>query len=138
MTRLRRCTALTLVTLLRMSAIDDGWGLRLRFSEPTMVQANGIAGVPGRSPDRIVIGLTNTTVASGARGMVVGAGAGFRARVQQLDATSAQIVIELDQPLAFRVSAKGPETTIRLEPDLDAGAVVTPPTIPRVVVPPVR
>ncbi len=129
---------LALVTLLRMSAVEDGWGLRLRFSEPTAIQANGIAGVPGRSPDRIVIGLTHTTVASGARGMVVGAGAGFRARAQQLDATSGQIVIELDQPLGFRVSAHGPETTISLVPDLDSGVVVTPPTIPRVEVPPVR
>jgi hypothetical protein len=128
--------ALALVTLLRMTSVDGGWGLRLRFSEPSVIQANGISGVAGRSPDRIVIGLTHTTLAAGARGVVTGQV--FRARAQQLDASSAQITIELDVPLGFAIRAHGPETTITLVPDPDSGTTATPPTIPRVEVPPVR
>lgn len=132
----RLATTLALVTLLRMSAVDGGWGLRLRFSAPSIIQANAVSGVPGRSPDRIVIGLTHTTIGAGARGVVTGQV--FRARAQQLDAANAQITIELDVPLGFSIRADGPETIVSLVPDAAPGIVTTPPTIPRVEVPPVR
>ncbi len=109
--------------------------VRLHLSAPVAAQTQQL---PPRAsaPDRLVVDLPGTRLGTGARGVVSGRGPLLRVRTGQLDAGTTRVVLDLEGPLAFEMTNDDGVVTITLEPPEDAPS--TPPTVPRVEVPPVE
>lgn len=106
--------------------------VRLHLSAPVAAQTQQLPPRVG-APDRIVVDLPGTTLGTGARGVVSGRGPLLRVRTGQLDETTARVVLDLEEPVTFRMANDDTVVTITLEAPEEAPSA--PPTIPSVRVP---
>jgi hypothetical protein len=138
----RHPVALALLALLAAAAIADGAELRriaisgrdqtivrLYLSAPVAVRSQAVPLQAGGA-DRILVDLDGTTLATSARGVVMGRGALLRVLPDQLNAKTVRLTLELTTPVGFAVQTVGNDVTVTLADDRPAR--VDPPAVPRV------